>query len=386
MKTAILSRAALSAALSTVNYVVEKKNTIPVLSNVRLVARDGLLLATGTDLDIETTVSLPYGAADDGFAVTVPAHKLADVLKRAPAGDDLAIDASAGVKPEDMAAGLDFGGLRVTMQGIAESEFPQMAMSGDVKEFDVTTADFRDALARVAFAISTDETRYYLNGIYMHAVPTGNSAKLRMVATDGHRMAHHDMDSADGSPVPDFGGVIVPVKTISHLMKVTGQKSAPDTMRVVVNHAKVRFIVGNVTVVSKLIEGTFPDYKRVIPSNDKVATFDRLALVEAIKAVGCISSERGRAVRMAFRGDGKAELVVNNPDLGTARFPLAYAGEFQPFEIGFNMAYATDILAALDGETVNARFTDASAPTIWHDGETFDRDAGTFYLLMPMRV
>lgn len=402
MKTAIVSRSALSAALATIKDVVERKNTIPVLSNVRLVARDGQLLAVGTDLDIETTVSLSAGAIDAGFDITIPAHKALDILKKAPSGDDLAIDAIEGpepkpyangqVPPRDASARLDFGGLNITIQGISSEEFPQLPMSEPVKSFDVTTADFRDALKRVEFAISTEETRYYLNGIYMHVVAAGNSSRLVMVTTDGHRLARHDMGTADGSPIPDFGGVLVPRKTVAHLLKVTGQKGAPESMRVIVNHQKIRFVVGNVDVVSKLIDGTFPDYRRVIPSaNDKAATFNKAALIEALQAVGTVASERGRAVKLEIAA-GNTRLTVSNPDMGTATMDVATtypAWDFGALTIGFNRDYVLDILAQTDGDVVTFRFNDAGSPTVIQAGDgsgSFDRESGTFCILMPMRV
>lgn len=382
MKTALVSRSALTAALTTVRDVVERKNSIPILSNVRLVASNGQLLATGTDLDIETTVAIPAGAIDDGFDITIPAHAALDILKKAPAGDDLAIDARTG---DITSARLDFGGLDVTMQGLPSVDFPDMGMSPEVKEFEVLTSEFRESLSRVAFAISTEETRYYLNGIYMHAVPVGNSAVLRMVTTDGHRLAHHEMDSADGSPVPDFAGVLVPRKTVAHLLKVTGQKGAPEIMRVIVNHQKVRFVVGNVTVLSKLIDGTFPDYRRVIPSAaGNVRTVERKAMIEALKAVGCVSSERGRAVRFSFN-DAGCTLSVTNPDMGTARMSVPAEGDAAEIEIGFNREYVLDILAAIDADRITIRMADSSSPAVFHAGD-FDRDSGTYYVQMPMRV
>jgi DNA polymerase III subunit beta len=394
MKTAIVSRSALTAALTTVRDVVERKNSIPILSNVRLVASNGQLLVTGTDLDVITTATVPAGAIDDAFDITIPAYAALDILKKAPAGDDLAIDASPldADKPEgeDMTAGLDFGDLRITMHGLHSKDFPQIPMSEPVREFEVSTAGFRDSLKRVEFAISPEETRYYLNGIYMHVQNAGNTSRLVMVTTDGHRLARHDMSTADGSPVPDFGGVLVPRKTVAHLLKVTGQKGAPETMRVIVNHQKIRFVVGNIDVVSKLIDGTFPDYRRVIPSaNDKAATFDKAALIEALKAVGTVASERGRAVKLEIES-GNCRLTVNNPDMGKAAMDIVTtypAGDFGGFEIGFNRDYMLHILAATDGDVVTLRFNDSSSPTVIHAGaEAFDRDAGTFCILMPMRV
>lgn len=398
MKTAIVPRASLASALAVVKDVIEKRNTIPVLSNVRLVARDGVMIATGTDLDIATSVTIPGTVADQDFGVTIPAHMMHDLIRKAPNGDEIAIDAETSGKVQNIGSGttheyvdsaLDFGGLRIKTQGISPRDFPEMELTGERVEFDIATADFRAGLEAVALAISSEETRYYLCGIYMHTTEAG---ALRMVATDGHRLGKHDI----AGPFPACHGVIIPRKTVSHLLKVTG-KGAPETMRVIVNTAKVRFVVGNVDVVSKLIDGTFPDYQRVIPRDWRyAATFNRKAMIEAIKAVGVISSERGRAIKWESFADGtdyRWEISVNNPDIGEARFPVPgvtaelNGAEFSGFHVGMNMTYALDLLQAMDSETVTIRFTDYNSPMQWTAGDFADScNPETLYVLMPMRV
>jgi DNA polymerase-3 subunit beta len=333
-------------------------------------------------------MTLPVTACPD-FSVTANAFKMADICKKAPSGDDLAIDALDIVTPEPgpyaggptQGAKLDFGGLRVSMEGLPVSEFPEMEMTGKRIEWDMPTADFRAALEAVAFAISTEETRYYLNGIYMHMPEAGT---LRMVATDGHRLGRHDVSVPMTEAIP---GVIVPHKCVKHLLKLTG-KGSPDTLKVIVNTVKVMFIIGNVTVLSKLIDGTFPDYNRVMPTTfQREVTFNRAAMIEGVKAVGCVSSERGRAVKLSFessenignREGFKATLSVNNPDLGNATYGLQVEGEaMNGFEMGCNQSYLLDILNADDAETVTFKLTDCSAPILI--------SGRTDYVLMPMRV
>ena len=388
MKTAIVSRAAMSSALAVINQIVEKKNSVPILSNVRLVACDGVLTATGTDLDIETTVTLPVTACH-GFSVTTNASKFAEIVQKAPAGDDLAIDALDIVtsRPGPYAgnptqiAKLDFGGLRVSLDGMPETEFPQMEMTGKRIEWDMPTADFRAALEAVAFAISTEETRYYLNGIYMHMPAPGT---LRMVTTDGHRLARHDVAIPATEAIES---VIVPHKCVKHLLKLTG-KSSPETLKIIVNTVKVMFVIGNVTVLSKLIDGTFPDYNRLIPTEfQREVTFNRKAMIEGVKAVGCVSSKRGRAVKLSFESSAnignregfKATLSVNNPDLGNATYDLQVEGEaMDGFEFGVNQSYLLDILNADDAETITFKLGDCGAPMLI--------SGRTNYVLMPMRV
>jgi DNA polymerase-3 subunit beta len=267
------------------------------------------------------------------------------------------------------------------MNTLPFSDFPELTFEGPVKaDFTVPAAGLLAAIDASDFCISTEETRYYLNGIYLHVPVTsaGSESVLRVVATDGHRMARHDLGT-----FPDMGtdwGVIVPRRTVHFLRTVLKAKGCPDSVRVVVNTTKVRFVVGNVDVLTKTIDGTFPDYQRVIPTgNDKPAVLNRKAFIEAVKAVSCLSSERGRAVKLDL-ADGNMALSVHNPDTGTSAMDLAIGYDFQPLTIGFNASYLLDIFGGITSETVTVRFADPGTPAL------IEGDAATLYVLMPMRV
>lgn len=394
--SAILPRPAFRAALATVARAVEKRNNyIPVLSNVRLASIGGQIVLTGTDMDVTISATIAESCGDDGFDITLPAHKLLDLEKRAPLSPMVALDMPALVNvdgqhfktPDGDSTRLDFDGLRVQMQHIGAQDFPETAFSGPIHaDFTLATADLVAMLDRVAFAISTEETRYYLNGIYMHALDRGNRRLLRFVATDGHRLSSHDLDAPEGVTDPEtgrlFAGTIIPRKTCDLLRKIAGAKGAEETIRVHVNTSKVRFTLGNIEIVTKIVDGTFPDYERVIPSrNDKHATFESKALAAAIDMVSCISSEKGRVVKFSL-APGLLTLLVSNPDLGvaTTTIPAGYDGP--EIEIGFNNRYMQEILAALDSEQVTISLEDNCAPALIASPD----DDATRCVLMPMRV
>jgi DNA polymerase-3 subunit beta len=412
--SAIIVRSELRSALAIAAKVVERRNNIPILSNVLLMERMGCAVVRATDLDIEATILLPGASADPGFSTTIPAHTLKDVEKKAPATDHVAIDVPALPKSvaidgrpkpgesiaeqnerlarhrkavADYQARLDFEGLRVNVQALPTSDFPVMQIEGKIALAlaDLPTEVFRKAIEAVSLAISTEETRYYLNGIYLHTVSTGGRKVLRMVATDGHRMARHDLcDLPEGS---DSCGVIIPRKTVHFLHGLLKGKGAPETMSVTVNSSKAWFQIGHVFVVTKLIDGAFPDYQRVTPSgNDKRLTIEREAFAKAIAAVSCISGERGRAFKLALdsgpNGWAKATLTVNNPDTGRTEMDVECDWDSPPLETGFNASYMLEILAAMDGEVVEMKLADPGSPALIYN----PADGATIYVLMPMRV
>lgn len=396
--SAILPRPAFRAALATVARAVEKRNSIPVLSNVRLASVGGQIILTGTDMDVTISATIAESCGDDGFDITLPAHKLLDLEKRAPLSPMVALDMPALIDTENVdgqsfktpdgdSTRLDFDGLRVQMQHIGASDFPDMAFSGPIHaDFTLATADLVAMLDRVAFAISTEETRYYLNGIYMHALDRGNRRLLRFVATDGHRLSSHDLDAPEGVTDPEtgklFAGTILPRKTCDLLRKIAGAKGAEETIRVHVNTNKVRFTLGNIEIVTKIVDGTFPDYERVIPSrNDKIASFESKALAAAIDMVSCISSEKGRAVKFSL-APGLLTLLVSNPDLGvaTTTIPAEYDGP--EIEIGFNSRYMQEIITALDSERIMVSLEDNGAPALIANPD----DDSTRCVLMPIRI
>lgn len=373
--SAILPRNEFRSALAVMSKVAPKRTHLPILAHAALVSVDGALALKATDLDFHVTATIPGAVADDGFRLTLPAHKLAEVEKKAPATDHVAIDGS------DESGSLDFEGLRVRMDALPYSDFPEMEFSGPIHaDFTLPTAALRAGFEATMLAISTEETRYYLNGVYLHVATEYGAPILRMVATDGHKLSRHNLPSVEG--MAQDWGVIVPRAVVEFLYGLVKAKHAPAEVRVIVNTSKVRFQLGNVDVIAKMVDGTFPDYQRVIPaSHDKVIGLKRLDTIAALKAVSCISSERGRAVRLEALGD-KLRLTVRNPELGDSQIDVACSYDGPVVEIGFNAEYLIEILSAMDSETVRVELLDSGYPA----KISGDAEPETLFVLMPVRV
>lgn len=368
-----LERSNLLKSLNHVHRVVERRNTIPILSNVLLTAEGASLEMKATDLDLEVTEATAAMVEQAG-ATTVPAHLLYDIVRKLPEGAEVML--SVGEDGGSMT--VISGRSNFRLQCLPQSDFPELTAGSFTHSFRMESDALKRLIERTQFAISTEETRYYLNGIFLHAIESDGAMKLRAVATDGHRLARAEMDAPDGAD--GMPGIIIPRKTVTELQKLVDDPEV--TVTVELSDAKIRFTVGSVVLTSKLIDGTFPDYQRVIPSgNDKELTIDRKTFAEAVDRVSTISSERGRAVKLSI-GDGQVVLTVNNPDSGSAtdEIPADYAND--PIEIGFNARYLLDITTQLTGENAIFMLADAGSPTLVRD----PADADVLYVLMPMRV
>jgi DNA polymerase III subunit beta len=368
-----LERAALLKALGHVHRVVERRNTIPILANVLLQARDQALTLKATDLDIEITESVGADVAQAG-GTTLPAHVLYDIIRKLPDGAKVSLETSGDSGQLVLRAGRS----RFMLQSLSESDFPDLNAGDLSHHFSLPASQLKKLIEKTQFAISTEETRYYLNGIYLHALEVGGHMMLRAVATDGHRLARVEIPAPAGAS--GMPGIIVPRKTVAELQKLVEDGEAE--VRIDMSTAKIRCTFGAVVVTSKLIDGTFPDYARVIPgANDKRLVVERAAFEAAVDRVSTISSERGRAVKLAL-ADGKMTLSVNNPDSGSAVEELEVDYESAPIDIGFNARYLLDIAAQLDSDTALLKFNDPGSPTLIQDRD----GASTLYVLMPMRV
>jgi len=369
---ATVERSHLLRSLSHVHRVVERRNTIPILSNVLLHADGAQLTLKATDLDLEVTETV---AAEVGLAggTTVAAHILHDIVRKLPDGAEVSLDSGEGAQ-----LALKSGRSRFTLQVLPEVDFPDLTTGEFPTRFVLPAAALKKLIDRTQFAISTEETRYYLNGIYLHAVTVAGKPMLRAVATDGHRLAQSQMEAPEGSE--SMTGVIVPRKAVGEIQKLV---EAPDAeVTVELSDTKIRVTIGNVVLTSKLIDGTFPDYARVIPqANDKVLRVDRSEFAGSVDRVSTISSERGRAVKLAL-SEGKMVLSVNNPDSGSAEEELGAEYGAEALEIGFNARYLLDVTGQLESGTAEFRFADPGSPTLILD----DGASDALYVLMPMRV
>ncbi len=368
-----VERAELLKSLGRVHRVVERRNTIPILANVLIKAEGGKLSLKATDLDLEVTDTIAAEVAPGG-ATTVPAHMFYDIVRKLPEGAQIVIEGSGDRAVLSIRAGRS----RFTLQTLPESDFPDLAAGEMSHSFKLAAADFKRLIDKTQFAISTEETRYYLNGIYLHAAGTAKASTLRAVATDGHRLAQCELPLPEGAA--GMPGVIVPRKTVNEVQRLI--ETGEGEVAIELSASKVRFTLGDVVLTSKLIDGTFPDYGRVIPlNNDKVLMVDKADFEAAVDRVSTVASERGRAVKLSISG-GKLVLSVTNPDSGSATEEIEVEYEAEPIDIGFNSRYLLDIAAQIEGEVAVLKLADPGSPTLIQDKDS----KGALYVLMPMRV
>lgn len=370
---ATLERAHLLKPLSHVQRVVERRNTVPILSNVLIQADGAEVTLKATDLDVEI-VETVEAAVDQPGIITVPAHMMHDIVRKIPEGARIALETN----PDGSTMTLSAGRSRFALQMLPDSDYPDITAGEFSHAFTLPAGDLKWLIDRTQFAISTEETRYYLNGIYFHTVETGDSAMLRAVATDGHRLAQAQVPAPDGAR--GMPGIIVPRKTVGELQRLMDDPDA--TLNVELSDSKIRVAFANVVLTSKLIDGTFPDYDRVIPKNNgKIMQVDRVDFASAVDRVSTVSSEKGRAVKLSL-ADGALTLSVTNPDSATATDELVVDFDSDPLDIGFNSKYLLDITGQLSSENATFALADPGSPTLIHDGDA----SKTLYVLMPMRV
>jgi DNA polymerase-3 subunit beta len=369
----VIERGELLRALTHVTSVVERRTTIPILSNVLLKASADTLQFKATDLEREVLEQASARVSQPG-AVTVAAHILHEIARKLPDGAEVEMVRDA----ERERLALASGHSRFVLATLAAEDFPDLGAGEYTHRFEIGAQELKRLIDKTRFAISTEETRYYLNGIYLHAVGQGRAATLRAVATDGHRLAQAELPLPRGAA--DMPGIIVPRKTVHELTRLIEDSGSP--VRVAVSAAKVRLEIGSVTLTSKLIDGTFPDYARVIPkANDKELKVSNAEFMSAVDRVSTIASERGRAVKLSIAGH-KLTLSVNNPEGGSATEELGVDYGAAPLEIGFNARYLLDIAGQLESDTALFVLADPGSPTMVKD----THDEGSLYVLMPMRV
>lgn len=348
---ASFERSELLRVLGPVAKVIESRNTMPILANILIVAKKGAVSITGTDLDIRVTAT---GAAqvDETGAVTVEAKKFEDIVRKLPAG-------AISLATEENTLIVKAGRSRFKLSTLPVDEFPDNASSDYAATF---TTDLAALFKPVQYAMSDEETRFFLKGVFLHTV----DGHLRAVATDGHRLARHD-----GPAAGEFAGVIVPRKLVPMV--------PPGNIEVSVSTRKIRLVADGLELVSGVIDGSFPDYQRVIPrDNPRVATIDRVALHAASDRVATISSERSRAVKFSFAA-GSVALSARG-EVGTAEDEIAIDYDSEPVDVGFNAAYVRDTLGAFTEERVTLRLSADGGPAV------VDAGGSLLAVLMPLRV
>ena len=365
---ATIERATLLKSLGHVQSVVERRNTIPILSNVLIEAReDNSIRLMATDLDLQVDESVPATVSQPG-ATTVPAHTLFDIVRKLPEGSQVELNAAEGKMH------LSAGRSRFHLSTLPRDDFPVISEGDLPTRFELPAATLRQIIDKTRFAISSEETRYYLMGIFLHVADD----QLKAAATDGHRLARVVLPKPDGADgMPD---VIIPRKCVAELRKLLDELEG--TVEVSLSPTKIRFGLGSAVLTSKLIDGTFPDYNRVIPTaNDKLLKLDPKTFSAGVDRVSTIASEKTRAVKMSVDRD-KVTLSVTSPESGTAteELPADYGSD--TIEIGFNARYLLDILGEIDGDTVEVHLADAAAPTLLRENDR----SNALYVLMPMRV
>lgn len=373
MQIAHLPRAPFRAALASIIKAVPRKDPHPILSTVLIEERDGAVILRATDLAMEASAVITGAVAPVGFATCLPARQLRDAEKNAPGGEDavITVDGSGAL--------VAFGALTLRMVSRDPQDFPRMQELAEPVAFTMPRAALREALAATEFAISTEETRYYLNGVFMQPTPAHERTdSLRFVSTDGHRMAVHD-SALEGAP--QFDGVIIRRDTVALLLPLLKAKGAPAAVSVRFSRERIEFTCGAVVVRSKLIDGTFPDYGRCVPRRDDGntrATLDRRATIMALKALLATGDRRRCSVGFSFDPDGLALWTASEDGGAQASVACDVAGP--ALDIGFNGRYLLEILGAMSDDVVTIEMQDAGAPA------RIEGQSGGLYVLMPMRV
>jgi DNA polymerase-3 subunit beta len=364
-----VSRDALIKPLNLVAGVVERRQTLPILSNVLLSLEGSRLSLTGTDLEVELVGRIEVQNDGPDGDITVPARKLVDICKSLPDGVDIAFSV------EDGRVTVTAGRSRFTLSTLPAAEFPTVE-AGEI-DLELAQTLVRQMIDRTGFAMAQQDVRYYLNGMYMEI----KEGRLRFVATDGHRLA---LCTAPGQVEADDKSVIVPRKGVLELSRLL---DADGSVTLTVGSNHIRAATDQFTFTSKLIDGKFPEYERVLPrSPDKSVTGDRTELRQAFTRTAILSNEKYRGVRLALT-NGSLEITANNPEQEQAEemVPVDYSGD--ALEVGFNVSYLLDVLGVLSGSTVRMSLSDSASSALVEDGDVGgEADAEALYVVMPMRL
>ena len=368
-----IERASLLKALTRVQSVVEKRTTTPILSNARLEARGDWLNLTATDMELEMVDAAPAEVLQEG-AITAPAHTLFEIIRKLPEGAEVEL----ATNPANQRLMISSGRSKFQLATIGVDQYPAIIDERFPAQFTLPGHALTRLFAKTRFAVSTEETRFYLNGIFLHVANGTDGKLLRTVATDGHRLALAEMAAPEGAEA--MPAVIVPRKTIQEVMRLASE--AEDGVTVSVSESRIRFVVGKTALTSKLIDGSFPDYGRVIPrDNQRHLKIDNRALADAVDRVATVSQDRARSVKMALE-DGRVTVTVNHPETGLATEEIFGETPAGTFEVGFNARYLMDVTDQIEGVETQFEFGDSGSPALVRD----PADPSSLFVLMPLRV
>lgn len=359
-------------AVSHAQSVVERRNTLPVLSNILLDAQNGMLRITATDTDLEIIETIPDAEIVTPGAAMVDARTVYNIVRKAPDGCQIKIER------EQQILNLTHGRSRFKLQSLNSDDFPSFSEEDLPHRFVIQANELRRLIHKTRFIIPNEETRHYINGMYLHRKENGSGVILRAAATDGHRLACISLPLPSGAE--EMPGIIIPRKTIMELQKLLD--GVEEDIAFSVSESKCRFSFDGAVLTSKLIEGTFPDYERVIPmDNDRQLIVNGRAFSEAVDRVSTIASEKSRAVKLSLEPN-LLRVNATNHDGEDAQEDVSASYSAEVMEIGFNGGYLLDISGACDGEDATFALKDAGSPAIIRDSE----DEGVLYILMPMRI
>ncbi|MFA7554926.1 MAG: DNA polymerase III subunit beta [Spongiibacteraceae bacterium] len=365
----VISREALLKPLNLVAGVVERRQTLPILSNVLLVLDGDELSITGTDLEVELVgrVQLAQAAATGG-EITVPARKLADICKSLPDGSDIEFSL------DEQRVIVRSGRSRFTLSTLSANDFPNVEDSQGSQDFTVKQGDLKRLIDRTSFAMAQQDVRYYLNGMLWEV----QAGQLKLVATDGHRLALCTLETVIDSS-SDLQ-VILPRKGVIELARLLMNEN--DDVRIVIGSNHIRATTTEFTFTSKLVDGKFPDYDRVLPKSSTKTVFgSRDDLRHAFSRTAILSNEKYRGVRLLL-SENSIQIVANNPEQEEAEEIVSVDYQGESLEIGFNVSYLLDVLGVLSGETVKLSLSDSNSSVLLEESEKGD----SMYVVMPMRL
>jgi DNA polymerase-3 subunit beta len=363
-------RDSLLAPLQSVSGIVEKRHTLPILSNVLLEKKNDLLTLLATDIEIQITTSTGGASSENDAAVTVGARKLQDILRSLPEGAEVSLNL------DEKRLQVRSGKSRFSLQTLPAEDFPRMALAdGSLKSLTVSQKQFRQLLGQTQFAMAAQDVRYYLNGLLLLV----EGKELHGVATDGHRLAYAKL-TLETEASATRQELILPRKTVLELNRLLGDNDDPVLIELAPN--QIRFSFGNIKLVSKLIDGKFPDYERVIPATLKnVVALNRATLLQSMIRAAILTNEKFRGVRLVL-SEGSLKIMAANAEQEEAQeeIEVDYRGDL--IDVGFNVGYLLDVLNNTSSETVEWGFNDANSSALLSipGNERFK------YVVMPMRI